>query len=144
MSELINNGQDRIDTLKGVIKGLHEGADPAAVKARLKALVKETTSDEIVGMEQQLMDEGMPVEEVKRMCDMHLQVVREVLTSKLDDDLPAGHPVALDHLNLVQAPRGERGHEDRMVARHLDPAGGAEGGGALAPRDPAADLALGK
>jgi len=93
MSELINNGQQRIDTLKGVIRGLHQGEDPQAVKARLRSLVQQTSSDDIVRMEQQLMDEGMPVEEVKRMCDLHAQVVREVLEAKPPDAVPAGHPV---------------------------------------------------
>lgn len=93
MSELIDSGQERIDRLKSVIRGLHEGEEPAAVKNRLKELVTETSSDDIVRMEQQLMDEGMPVEEVKRMCDLHSEVVREVLSTPDPQDVPAGHPL---------------------------------------------------
>lgn len=112
MSEHIDNGQQHIDALKTVIKGLHSGADVAAVKAQLKQLVQETTSDDIVRMEQQLMDEGMPAEEVKRMCDLHSQVLREVLSPRLDERLPAGHPLDVfqkenkELQKIAQATRG--------------------------------------
>lgn len=39
MSELIDNRAERVRTLKRVIYGLHHGEDPAAVKARLTALI---------------------------------------------------------------------------------------------------------
>jgi len=95
MSELINNRQDKIDSLKSVIRGLHAGEDPEAVKARLKKVVKETSGDEIVAMEQQLIDEGMDASEVKSMCDLHSQVLREVLEAPALDALPEGHPISV-------------------------------------------------
>ncbi|MFO7653602.1 MAG: DUF438 domain-containing protein [Candidatus Krumholzibacteriia bacterium] len=91
MSELIDNSRQRVETLKEVIRGLHEGADPAVVKQRLKDLVQATTSEEIVAMEAQLMEEGMTVEEIKAMCDLHSQVTAELLGDRLETTT-AGHP----------------------------------------------------
>jgi len=93
MSELINNRQKKIETLKSVITGLHQGDDPEVVKARLKDVVREVSGDEIVAMEQQLMDEGMEVSEVKAMCDLHSQVLRELIAEPGPTQRPAGHPV---------------------------------------------------
>ncbi|HSW50807.1 MAG TPA: DUF438 domain-containing protein, partial [Bryobacteraceae bacterium] len=92
MSELIDNKAHRVRTLKGIIKHLHAGESPDAVKEQLKALVKETDYSEIVAMEQELMAEGMPVEEVKSMCDLHSQVTREVLVQLPAAPIPPGHP----------------------------------------------------
>ncbi len=91
MSELIDNKAHRVRTLKEIIKHLHAGQPPEQVKNQLKTIVAETDYSEIVAMEQDLMAEGMPVEEVQCMCDLHSQVTREVLVQ-----LPAG-PVAPGH-----------------------------------------------
>lgn len=93
MSELIDNSRQRVATLTGIIRELHAGAAPGDVKARLAALVRETTSEEIVAMEQQLMTEGMTVEEIKGMCDLHAQVMGDLLDERTLAQLTPGHPV---------------------------------------------------
>ena len=93
MSELIDNRAHRLRTLKEIIKELHAGQPPETVKQRLTQLVGETDYSEIVAMEQELMAEGMPVEEVQCMCDMHSQVVRESLVQLAPKAVPPGHPV---------------------------------------------------
>ena len=92
MSELIDNKANRIRTLKGIIRHLHAGQPPDEVKDRLKSLVGETDYSEIVAMEQELMAEGMPVEEVQCMCDLHSQVARESLVQLQAKPAPPGHP----------------------------------------------------
>ena len=92
MSELIDNKAHRIRTLKEIIKHLHAGEPPEQVKERLKTLVGETDYSEIVAMEQQLIAEGMPVEEVQSMCDLHSQVTREVLVQFPAVPVQPGHP----------------------------------------------------
>jgi len=96
MSEVINNQAQRIQTLKHIIKHLHAGQAPEQVKRQLGEIVKQTDYSEIIAMEQQLMAEGMPVEEVRSMCDLHSQVTREVLVQLQPSARPAvppGHPV---------------------------------------------------
>ena len=93
MSELIDNRAHRIRTLKEVIRHLHEGRAPSEVKARLAALVRECDASEIAAMEQELMAEGVPVSEIMGMCDLHSQVVRDILVERASTPPPPGHPV---------------------------------------------------
>jgi len=94
VSELIDNRAHRISVLKEIIQHLHAGTDPALVKERLRKIVGETDATEIMAMEQQLMAEGMPVEEVRSMCDLHSQVTRDVLVQVAPPaSIQAGHPV---------------------------------------------------
>ncbi len=93
MSELIDNRAYRIRTLKEVIRHLHQGHAPAEVKRRLAALVRECDASEIAAMEQELMAEGVPVGQIMGMCDLHSQVVRDILVERASAPPPPGHPV---------------------------------------------------
>jgi uncharacterized protein len=94
VSELIDNRAHRVAVLKDIIKHLHAGAAPELVKDRLRELVGKTDAAEIMAMEQQLMAEGMPVEEVRSMCDLHSQVTRDVLVQiGPPPAIAPGHPV---------------------------------------------------
>jgi DUF438 domain-containing protein len=93
MSEIINNSQKRIETMAQIIKDLHAGKDTQAAKAKLADLVRSTTSEEIVAMEQQLMADGMSVTEIKSMCDLHSQVLGDIIEERLGTKTPPGHPL---------------------------------------------------
>jgi DUF438 domain-containing protein len=95
MSELINNQAHRIETLKEVILHLHRGEAPADVRARLKQVVSEVDANEIAAMEQKLMsEEGLSAEQVRSMCDLHADVLGEVMAEpKAPKEVPPGHPV---------------------------------------------------
>jgi DUF438 domain-containing protein len=95
MSELINNREHRIQTMKTIIRHLHAGGSADEVRGRLRQLVRETDASEIAAMEQSLIADGMPVAEVQSMCDLHSQVLKEVLV-QIEPAAPAlapGHPV---------------------------------------------------
>ncbi len=91
MSELIDNRRIRIEKLKEIIQGLHAGQQPAEVREKLAALIGETTGEEVVEMEQQLMHEGMSAEEIKSMCDLHAQITGELVAERAEAQ--PGHPV---------------------------------------------------
>ncbi|SKB45134.1 DUF438 domain-containing protein [Alkalitalea saponilacus] len=74
MSELINNSEKRKEMLKHMILELHSGQAPEQVKKRLAELLKNIPYDEVVEVEQELISEGLPVEEVLKLCDFHTQV----------------------------------------------------------------------
>jgi DUF438 domain-containing protein len=95
MSELINNREHRIQTMKDIIRHLHQGGAPDEVRGRLRTLVGETDASEIAAMEQSLIADGMPVSEVQSMCDLHSEVLRDVLVQiqPAAPELPPGHPV---------------------------------------------------
>ena len=94
MSELIDNRAHRISVLKEIIQHLHAGAAPELVKEQLRKIVGETDASEIMAMEQQLMAEGMSVDEVRSMCDLHSQVTRDVLVQLAPPPkIEPGHPL---------------------------------------------------
>lgn len=94
MGELIDNRRQRVSVLKEIIQHLHAGAAPELVKNQLREIVRQTDATEIMAMEQELMVEGMPVDTVRSMCDLHSQVTRDLLV-QLAPPLPIqpGHPV---------------------------------------------------
>jgi uncharacterized protein len=92
MSELINNSDSRKGLLKHMILQLHEGVAPEAVKKQMVDLMSKIPYGEVVEVEQELITEGLPEEEVLRLCDIHT----EVLDGKIDLSgmliVPPGHP----------------------------------------------------
>jgi DUF438 domain-containing protein len=93
MSELIDNRAYRIQTLKGIIQHLHAGKPPDQVRATLREIVRRTDAVELISMEQELLAGGMPVDELRSMCDLHSQVTRDVLVNLPESPHPPGHPV---------------------------------------------------
>jgi len=71
MSELIDNSHKRKELLKHMILQLHKGEAPEAVKAQLSRLLGEVPYDMVVEVEQELMNEGLSVDDVLKMCDIH-------------------------------------------------------------------------
>ena len=93
MSELIDNARKRKDLLKHMILQLHKGEAPEQVKGRLKRLLGEVPYGEVVQVEQELIEEGLPAEEVMQLCDVHAEALKgSIDTSGARDVLP-GHPV---------------------------------------------------
>ncbi len=92
------------EEIKRLIKKLHAGEDPEAVKEEFKELIKGLTQAEITQAEEQLIKEGMPVEEIHHMCDVHLSVLQETLIE--DQNLaPEGHPINIlmqEHVILLE------------------------------------------
>jgi len=93
MSELINNSENRKELLKHMILQLHKGEAPETVKAQLTNLLKGIPYDEVVEVEQELIKEGLPVEEVLKLCDIHAMVLDGNIDHTAAKVIPAGHPV---------------------------------------------------
>jgi len=93
MSELINNSKKRKDLLKHMILQLHNGDAPDIVRNRLVELLKSIPYDEVVEVEQELISEGLPVEEVLKLCDIHQMVLDGHIDQSGAKPVPEGHPV---------------------------------------------------
>jgi len=65
--------------LKKVIMQLHAGFSPQEVKERFRHVLEGISPLEIAKIEEELIKEGMPREEIQRLCDLHLAVFREQL-----------------------------------------------------------------
>ena len=81
MSELINNvSKERQDKLKLLIKKIHSGMPLDEAKKEFVKDFKEITTEEIVALEQNLVDEGMQIEEIQSFCDVHAAVFNQSIT----------------------------------------------------------------
>lgn len=96
MSEYINNREHRQKVLKGLIMELHSGKSVEEVKSRFEDLIQGISANEISQMEQALIMDGMPVEEIQRLCDVHAAVFKgsiEEIHRPLNPEETPGHPV---------------------------------------------------
>lgn len=96
MSELINNhSKERQEALKQLIKQLHEGVDPERVKAEFKEQFQTVTTKEIVDIEHALVEEGISIKEIEKLCDIHASIMGvSVNTLHLGEGkLLPGHPL---------------------------------------------------
>jgi len=80
------------ETLKNIIKRLHEGADPEKIKEEFKELIKGIESADIAKIEEELIKEGMPQEEIHKLCDVHIALFKESI-EKEKILAPPGHPI---------------------------------------------------
>lgn len=85
--------KQRRELLKGIIRDLHNGTEVEEAKRRFETLAKEIDAAEIAQLEQGLIADGMQEGEIKRLCDVHVQVFQESLDKKDALSVPEGHPV---------------------------------------------------
>jgi DUF438 domain-containing protein len=93
MSELLDNSRHRIESLKAIIRRLHDGADPDSLEEEFGDLLAEVGPSEIAAMENSLMADGMPQSEVQRMCDVHAAVLAGSRAAVVPPGVVPGHPV---------------------------------------------------
>lgn len=88
-----DGSRSRHDAIKDIIKQLHDGADPDSLKAEFSSILDNIGAHELTQVEQELIEDGLPVEEVQRMCNLHSSLFRDGLQRQSIPGVPAGHPV---------------------------------------------------
>jgi DUF438 domain-containing protein len=96
VTEIINNREYRQKILKEILKELHQGKSVEEVKPKFEANFKGVSVNEISELEQALIREGMPVEEIQRLCDVHASLfkgsIEEIHREEKPEEQP-GHPI---------------------------------------------------
>lgn len=93
MSEYINNVSRRKEQLKEALKKLHQGTPLDDLRAEFTEVLKNATAGEIAQIEQSLIQEGLPVEDIQNLCDVHVALFRAGLDKESTPDTLPGHPV---------------------------------------------------
>lgn len=96
MSREINNREYRQNVIKELLAELHEGKSVEDVKAKFERTFSGVSASEISEAEQALIADGLAVEEVQRLCDVHAAVFKDTLEGQEappDPSLVPGHPV---------------------------------------------------
>ena len=125
--------EKRQERLKEIVRELHAGSDIKSVRRRFAELIRNVSPEEIAAMEQALIADGVPVEQVQQVCDVHVQVFEEALGRQKKAKTLPGHPVhtfvqenkqarrILKRLRplLRRVPRGAGGQEFERELEHL-------------------------
>ncbi|MFP4370281.1 MAG: DUF438 domain-containing protein [Candidatus Kapaibacterium sp.] len=93
MSELINNSERRKKKLKELILKLHEGHSESEVRKELMDSLSRIPYGEVVEVEQELIEEGLPEDEILKLCDAHSAVLQGNVDLSATKKIPEGHPV---------------------------------------------------
>jgi uncharacterized protein len=93
MSEHIDNSKFRKAKLKELILKLHEGESEDEVRQQLLVSLSNIPYGEVVEVEQELISEGLPEEEVLKLCDAHSAVLEGRVDLSAAKTIPEGHPV---------------------------------------------------
>lgn len=93
MSELINNSENRKKKLKELILKLHSGHSEHQVRQELIETLQQIPYGEVVEVEQELIESGLPQEEVLKLCDVHGAVLHGNIDLSASKRVPEGHPI---------------------------------------------------
>lgn len=94
MSEIIDNVSKRQEQLKTLIQRLHRGEDRAAVEAEFRRDFAYVTGAEIAQMEYNLVQDGVSVEEIQSLCDVHASLFQGSL-AELHKDVLTINPITI-------------------------------------------------
>jgi len=93
MSEQIDNSKFRKSRLKELILKLHAGESENTVREELLKSLGSIPYGEVVEVEQELIAEGLPEEEVLKLCDAHSSVLKGNVDLSVSKKIPTGHPI---------------------------------------------------
>jgi len=85
--------KERQETLKRIIRDLHSGVPVKKLQKTFAALIKDVSPEEIADMENALIQEGFPVEEIQRLCEVHAEVFDKSLKKVGKPAKVPGHPI---------------------------------------------------
>lgn len=86
---------EKKEIVKNLIKQLHQGVDVKELKEKYRYELSQVSPVEIPFIEQELLKEGFRVDDILKLCDLHVELFREVLASRELKDIPRGHPLDL-------------------------------------------------
>jgi PAS domain S-box-containing protein len=80
--------------IKEAIRQLHAGVPPEQVKEKFRDVLEGTDSLEIAKIEQELANEGMKREEMRKLCDVHMAIFKEQLEKQMPNLKPS-QPISI-------------------------------------------------
>jgi len=94
-----------------IIKKLHQGVPVKKLIKEFAEIIRDTSPTEIADMENALIEEGFPPEEIQRLCDVHAQVFEQSLRKVGKSSKIPGHPV----YTFIQENKETRGILKKLV-----------------------------
>jgi DUF438 domain-containing protein len=86
--------EDKKALIKEAIRQLHAGVPAEQVKEKFRHVLEGTDSLEIAKIEEELANEGMKREEMRRLCDVHMAIFKEQL-EKQQPNMQPSQPISI-------------------------------------------------
>ncbi|MCX8169640.1 MAG: DUF438 domain-containing protein [Candidatus Methanomethyliaceae archaeon] len=87
--------EGKIEALKNILKELHKGVPIEELMRKFKDVLEGISPLEIPFVEQKLIKEGISISEILKLCDLHVELLRDFLKLNSLKDVPKGHPLYL-------------------------------------------------
>jgi len=88
----ISDKIDRKQEIKNLIKQLKTEGDVGRLKEKAKAILNNISPTDLGLIEQEIIEEGTTHEEMRKLCDVHLEVMKDNF-GKVEMNLKPGHPI---------------------------------------------------
>jgi len=85
---------DKKSQIKEAIRQLHAGVPAEQVKERFRAVFEGTDSLEIAKIEQELAEEGLKREDMRKLCDVHMAIYKEQI-EKQNLNIQPSQPISI-------------------------------------------------
>ena len=83
------------EVMKDILRKLHHGLSVEEAKKRFEREIGNVSSTEIAEIEQGLLQEGIPPDEIKKFCNVHALLFQSALEKSMDQEQSPAHPVYL-------------------------------------------------
>lgn len=116
--------KERAEVLQSILRQLHAGKTVEDVKAEFQDAFHDVPATEIAAAERELMQSGVPVEEIQNLCDVHATLF-EGNVREASFDAAGGHPLTVfseENRGILAFLDGE--WTDALTAYEQDPASG--------------------
>lgn len=87
--------REKIEAVKSILMKLHQGVPIDELKSKFKDVLEGISPFEIPLIEQELIREGVSISEIFKLCDLHVELLRDLLHPAELRDVPKGHPLYL-------------------------------------------------
>ena len=90
-----NELRNKIEAVKKALKAIHQGVGIEDLKRNYGEILGQVSPIEIPLIEQELVKEGISVDEILKLCDLHVALFRDYLQPRELNEVPVGHPLYL-------------------------------------------------
>lgn len=88
----VGGEESKKNEVKTLLKQLHSGGDITKLKEKGKKLLKNISPTDLALIEQEMIREGTTRKEMRKLCDVHLEIMKEGIEKK-ELNLKRGHPI---------------------------------------------------
>lgn len=106
------------EAIKQLLRRLHAGEPVEQLKEEFAQVLSQLRPEQIALIEQELVEEGIPLDEIRRLCHLHLEAFREALEC-VRLDVPEWHPVYIlveEHKTMLALSRKLNEAASRLAA----------------------------